>query len=167
MSKILVVQPYKMLQQAIALFLFPQHQARMTNSIPDSSEIRDVDAAIIDAAALRETEKLSSQAIRSLEEWKIPIVWIDTVKSPLAPSNDNLVWVNTPIAKQSLQSALTQCLGELPRSARKKTRPTSREKLSSRDAANCGNPLNREVIDLVEVVEEPPKNREDNDHEQL
>lgn len=158
MSKILVIQPHKILQHAIALSLFPQHQARMTTSIPDLSAIKDVDAVIVDAASLQETHGLSAQAIHSLQSWNVPIIWIDSVDSSLTPSNENLVVVNTPIAKESLQSALAQCLGELPRKASKATRMTSQEELSSRRTASSEN-IVRKVIDLVEVVDEAPKSQ--------
>jgi hypothetical protein len=157
MSKILVVQPYKMLQHAIGLALFPQHQTRMTGSIPDSTEIGDVDAAIIDAAALRETDSLSAQAIRSLERWKIPIIWIDTADSQLTPTRANFVVMDTPIAKQTLQSALAQCLGDSPGGRRKNMRQTGRDAISSRHRMKGDKGVKREVIDLVEVVEEGPE----------
>ena len=158
MSKILVIQPHKILQHAIALSLFPQHQARMTTSIPDLSAIKDVDAVIVDAASLQETHGLSAQAIHSLQSWNVPIIWIDSVDSSLTPSNENLVVVNTPIVKESLQSALAQCLGELPRKAPKTTRIGSQEELSSPRTVSSEN-IVRRVIDLVEVVDEAPKSQ--------
>jgi hypothetical protein len=158
MSKILVIQPHKILQHAIALSLFPQHQARMTTSIPDLSAIKDVDAVIVDAASLQETHGLSAQAIHSLQSWNVPIIWIDSVDSSLTPSNENLVVVNTPIVKESLQSALDQCVGDSPRRARKGTGITSQEEPSSRKAVSSENIVTT-VIDLVEVVEEAPKSQ--------
>ena len=156
MSKILVVQPHKILQHAIALSVFPQHQTRMTTSIPGSSELKEVDAVIIDAASLREIHGLSTQAIHSLQGCNIPIVWIDSVDSR-PPANANIIVVSTPITKQSLQSALAQCLGELPRRARKSTRTRNPEGLHFRNAVISEH---REVIDLVEVVEEAPGSQE-------
>lgn len=150
-----------MLQHAIALSLFPQHQARMTTSIPESSEIKDVDAVIVDAASLRESHGLSAQATGSLQTWNVPIIWIDSVDSSLTPSNENLVVVKTPIAKQSLQAAVAKCLGELPQKARKGTRITNQEKRSSHNALSSENIVEREVIELVEVVEEELKSQED------
>ena len=158
MSKILVIQPHKMLQHAIGLCLFPQHQACMTTSIPESGEIKDVDAVIVDAASLRATDGLSAQSIRSLEGWNVPIIWIDNINSSLTPSNENLLVVNTPIVKESLQSALDQCVGDSPRRARKGTGITSQEEPSSRKAVSSENIVTT-VIDLVEVVEEAPKSQ--------
>jgi hypothetical protein len=78
--------------------------------------------------------------------------------SSLTPSNENLVVVNTPIAKQSLQNALAQCLGDLPRKARKGPWIISQQELSSRKTMSNEN-IVKEVIDLVEVVEEAPKSQ--------
>lgn len=167
MSRILVVQPYQMLQHALRVSLFPQHQARVTSAIPQLSDIGNVDAAIIDAAALRETETLSGEAIRSLQDWKIPIVWIDSVDSPVRPGKGKFVRVNRPINKHTLQTALAECLEELPRIAPGKPRPRNRERLASRDEANRADPVNREIIDLVEVVEEGFESHEGNGQEQI
>jgi hypothetical protein len=166
MSKILVVQPYRMLQHAIGLSLMPQHQFRVTGSIPDVNEARDVEAAIIDAAALRETDGLSTRAIRSIQSWNIPIVWIDNVNSTVRPPNNGrLVRVNTPIAKQSLQDALAECLEEFTRGPGEGLPQTGRAANSSR-AAVTRDGIKREIIDLVEVVEEA-ENENHSEQEQL
>jgi hypothetical protein len=157
MSKILVIQPHKMLQHAIALSLFPRYQARMTSSIPDAREIKDVDAVIVDAASLRETHELSAQAIRLLQGWNLPIIWIDSVDSPALPSHANFVAVTTPLAKESLQSAVAQCVGELPKRDGKRTRTTDQEDRPSRNAAASEERVQEKVIELVDVVEEVPK----------
>ena len=157
MSKILVIQPHRMLQHAIALSLFPQYQARMTSSIPESGEIKDVDAVIVDAASLRETHKLSAQTIRLLQGWNVPIIWIDSVDSSAMPIDENFVAVRTPIAKMSLLSALAQCLGELPNRAGKRVRTTDHQDCPSLNAAASEEPAKGEVIELVDVVEEVHK----------
>ncbi|MGE5307249.1 MAG: hypothetical protein ACM3TN_28415 [Alphaproteobacteria bacterium] len=157
MSKILVIQPHKMLQHAIALSLFPQHQAQMASSIPESGEVKDVDAVIVDAASLTETHRLSAQAIRLLQDWNLPIIWIDSVDSSAMPIDENFVAVRTPILKKSLQSAVAQCLGELPKRAGKRTRTTDQGQRSSRNVAASAEPVKGEVIELVDVVEETPK----------
>ena len=78
MSKILVVEPYKILQRAIALSFFPDHLVEVTEEIPDGSAIeqRSYDVAIIDAGALRE-KNTAGDLNRCLHEWRIPIIWIE------------------------------------------------------------------------------------------
>ena len=70
MGKILVVEPYKILQRAIALSFFPEHQVEVTEEIPDRSAIeqRSYDVAIIDAGALRE-KSMADDLNRRLHEW--------------------------------------------------------------------------------------------------
>jgi len=158
MSKILVIQPHKMLQHAIALSLFPQYQTRMTPVIPESGEIKDVDAVIIDAASLRETHGLTAEAMVSLQGWKVPMIWIDRADSSLTPSNENLVVVKTPIARQSLQKAVAECLGESSKTVRKGSAPArDQEERPSAHAAVNETIVNAEVIELVDVVQEAPK----------
>ena len=157
MSNILVIQPHKILQHAIALFLFPHHQARMMTSIPESSEITDVDAVIVDAASLREIHGLSAAVMGSLQDWKIPMIWIDSVDSPLTPSDENLVVVKTPITRQSLESALAKCLAVLARRARKGNRMTNQEARSAGNAPSSEKSVKGEVIELLDVVEEAAK----------
>ena len=157
MSKILVIQPHRMLQHAIALSLFPQYQAQMTCSIPESGEIKDIDAVIVDAASLREMHTLSVQAIRLLQGWNVPIIWIDSVDSSAMPIDENFVAVRTPILKKSLQSAVAQCLGELPKRAGKRARTTDHQDRPSLNVAASEEPVKGEVIELVDVVEETPK----------
>jgi hypothetical protein len=55
MSKILVVETHRMLQQAIALALFPEHEVKIVSAIPESSELKDFDAVIVDVKSLGES----------------------------------------------------------------------------------------------------------------
>jgi hypothetical protein len=146
-----------MLQQAIALSLFPQYQAQMTASIPESSAIKDVDAVIVDTASLRETCGLPDPAIRSLQCWEVPMIWIDRSDSSLTPSKDKLVMVKTPIAKQSLQKAVAECLEELSKAGRKSARAADEEELPSHHAMSSEKIEKEQVIELVDVVEEAPQ----------
>jgi hypothetical protein len=164
MSKILVVQPHRILQHAIGLCLFPQYQTWVTNSIPERTELGEVDAAIIDAAALRETDALSDAALRSLQDWDIPIVWIDTLNAPATLHDTRVIVIRTPITKQDLERALAHCL----RDSQEPRRATSPEEPSSSHKAGRGKP---DVIDLVEVVEvvegAPEKRGHSSDEKQL
>jgi hypothetical protein len=78
MSKILVVEPYKILQRAIAVSFFPEHQVEVTEQVPEVSalEQRAYDVAIVDAAALRE-KNAAGDLNRCLQDWSIPIIWLE------------------------------------------------------------------------------------------
>jgi hypothetical protein len=109
MSAILVVEPRKILQHATAIALFPEHEARMVTTIPQAEEVDNFAAVIIDAAVLRETSGLSAQALRAMELWKTPMVWIDR-DPPQAPRRERLVIVKRPVSRQAMREALAACL---------------------------------------------------------
>jgi hypothetical protein len=160
MNTILVIQPHKMLQHAIALSLFPQYHTRMTPVIPESGEIKDVDAVIIDAASLRETDGLTAQAMASLQGWKVPMIWIDSGDSLLVPTREKLVVVKKPIGRESLQKAVAECLGESSKKVRNGGAPArdQEERSTAQDMVD-ENIAKAEVIELVDVVQDAPKRK--------
>jgi hypothetical protein len=99
MSKILVVEPYKILQRAIAMSFFPEHEVEVTEQVPEMSplEPRSYDVAIIDAGALRE-KNTAGDLSRRLQDWPIPIIWLEE-NIPTA----------APIARNDLLAALVRC----------------------------------------------------------
>src|SRR5918995_1394791 len=110
MSKILVVEPYKILQRAIAVSCFPEHQVEVTEQVPEKSvfEQQSYDVAIIDAGALRE-KNTAGDLNRRLQEWPMPIIWLDETISTAAPVRENLVVLRKPIARNDLFAALARC----------------------------------------------------------
>lgn len=157
MSMILVIQPHKMLQHAMALSLFPQYQTRVTSVIPEAGEIEDVDAVIVDAMSLRETRALTAEAMASLRVWSVPMIWIDGGESPSAPIREKLVIVKRPIGRQSLQKAVAKCLGESATTERKQKAPAPKRKpRSTAPAAVNDESVRDNVIELVDVVQESP-----------
>lgn len=157
MSKILVIQPHKMLQHAMALSLFPQYQTRVTSVIPEAGEIEDMDAVIVDAASLRETHGLTAEAMVALQAWKLPMIWIDGGESALAPAREKVLVVKRPIGRQSLQRAVAECLGESAKTGRREKAPApEREPCSIALAAVNDESPRAGVIELVDVVQESP-----------
>jgi hypothetical protein len=161
MSKILVVEPYKILQRAIALSFFPDHLVEVTEEIPDRSVIeqRSYDVAIIDAGALRE-KNTAGDLNRRLQDWQIPMIWLEDM-STVAPVRDNLMVLRKPIARNDLLTALSCC------QAKGSTIPPTDvgEKLRNRKvlAASELKPdpeHTAEIIELVDVVEEKTNDRE-------
>jgi hypothetical protein len=110
MSKILVVEPYKILQRAIAMSFFPEHEVEVTEQVPEMSplEPRSYDVAIIDAGALRE-KNTAGDLSRRLQDWPIPIIWLEENIPTAAPVHDQLVIVRKPIARNDLLAALVRC----------------------------------------------------------
>jgi hypothetical protein len=160
MTKILVIQPHKMLQQAMALSLFPQYQARMTPVIPEAAEIEDVDAIIIDAASLRETHGLTAEGMVSLQRSKVPVIWIDGGESQSAPTREKVVVIKRTVERQSLQKAVAECLSESAKEVRKEMASAlAQEPRSTAHAAVNDKRGKAEVIELVDVVQESPEGK--------
>jgi hypothetical protein len=173
MSKILVVEPYKMMQQAIVLALFPAHEVQIVETLPDSNgiaAIRDYDVVVMDAAALREKNGLSAQAAGAIQDSRVPIIWLESEDGSGVANRDRLVVLHRPITRDSLSAALAQCLG--PPSTNKLTEradgtETERQQ-SARGAAKekkkktaAADRPQSQIIELVDVVEEPLQQKAD------
>ena len=156
MSNILVIEPRKLLQHATAIALFPDHEALIVDAVPEAARVPQCDAVIVDAVTLRETNALSAQALSAMDEWTVPMVWIDG-DPPQAPQCGNLVIVKRPVSRDELRAALATCLGRelmarsgaLQQGARGSGRTTRQKAVPAPAAAPP-------IIDLVEVVEEMP-----------
>ncbi|MGH7875444.1 MAG: hypothetical protein ACREQO_24890 [Candidatus Binatia bacterium] len=165
MSTILVIEPYKMLQQAFAVALNSDYQVRIQETIPEVSAIKDVDVVIVDAASLG--ERNAGIDLRAMHTWQVPIVWIDRGDAPDVPSRENLVIVQRPVQNDSLRKALLACL--TPAAA-----PQAPPRLLAKSAARNGSKVGiREkfvasssdeprFIELVDVVETPPPSSDRN-----
>ena len=165
MSTILVIQPYKMLQQAFAAALPFEHKVRMMENLPESASLKDFDVVIVDAAALMEKDLLSTGAVRAIQAWKVSTLWIESERGPAAPHRDKLISLRRPVQKDALHKALAESLaptaGARPTGAGATAKPPAKEpkKARARSAAAPAAPGPR-IIELVEVVEEMPEREE-------
>lgn len=147
MSKILLVEPNRMLQQAIALALFPDHKVQIATELPEASELGGFDAVIVGSIALQDPGKTG----RSVHGWKVPTIWLECVPGAPSPKRERLVAVSTPIEKNQLLSALAECLASRSKASDSATVP-SRKKARGNGAASAAGEV--AVIELVDVVEE-------------
>jgi hypothetical protein len=159
MSKILVIEPLKMLQQAICLALCPDHEVHLDLLDKDPIAIKDYDIAIIDAAALRNANVLNT--LRVMEEWKIPKIWIDEAERVQAPRHNKFVVLTKPIQKETLQSAVATCLGASAArrqngAGRQPAQETGSSETTASDSGAAAGPI---IIDLVDVIEESPERK--------
>ena len=163
MSRIFVVQPYRMLQQAVIVALFPEHQVRVSDHIPESEPSSDADLAIIDVGALRDRSGLSAGDMRAVQSWQLPIVWIGSGGSGEGTAVKNSLQLTAPLKRDELRAAVTEALrstkgeraGAAP--ARKRAHVASSNKRTVEqkpDGIVADN--EREVIELVEVIEDAP-----------
>ena len=162
MSRILVVQPSRMLQQALAFVLASEHQIRVTDILPESAAAPEVDLVIVDAAVLREDE-LAVGKLDALYRWQIPVVWLGAGLPPIDSVPGNSVSLPSPLDRESL----TKAVADILRSSTRETPQPAITKFATADAleqttakAMQSNPAaaenEQEVIELVEVVEEQP-----------
>ena len=125
MSKILVVEPYRMLQQAIALALFPEYEVKIASAMPEFAVLKDFDAVIVDLESLVASAGGAEATIRAVQSWKVPTVLVQVSPHGPTPQRENLISFNTPIEKEVLLSALAECLG-IP-SKEKRLDPSTRD----------------------------------------
>jgi hypothetical protein len=165
MAKILLIEPYKILQQAIALSLFPEHEVQVEETLSASGigSVRDIDLLIVDAGALRELGQLNSEASRALESCPAPILWLEEDDASRPPKREKLALVKKPIEKQALESALAELLSP-PESSRRRSvaraapEPKAEKAKDDRKKSSARAPGQTafQFIDLVDVVEEEP-----------
>ena len=161
MSKILVVEPYKILQRAIAVSFFPEHEVQITDALPEMNafEQRSYDIVVVDAGALRERNTIGDLN-RRVQDWRIPTIWLEDEISTVVPTRDKLVVLRKPILKNDLLSALAQCQEKRSTMSLAKGSAELGEKVRGREGFANGDlephPKQEKarVIELVDVVEE-------------
>ena len=164
MSTILIVEPYIVLQHAIVVALFPEHQIRTAEAVPDSPG--DADIVVVDAAGLREHSGLSSAELHRIVEWHRPIIWIDGVNAaePNADAIVNFVRLGIPLKRDELKAMVAECLNNTGG-----TNPAVHALQRNQTDAGARAPgfrpaADREVIELTEVYEDssddPAKRRQ-------
>ena len=165
MSRILVVAPRNILRQAISLALFPDHEVQLAALLSDSnvSVAKEFDLVIIDSAVFRATGESSGEHLRKLREWKVPTVWIDDIGGDRTAGRDKFVVLTSPIQKDTLQSAITECLAGPSSKENRTATMTAMEQRTAKEGkiAEAAGP---QIIELVDVVAEPPERRKSNLH---
>ncbi len=169
MGKILLIEPSKILRQAIALSLFPEHEVQVEEGISASGvgSLKDYDLLIVDGAALRESDQLTPEITRAIQGCKIPTLWLEEDESARPPKREKLLIVKKPIEKEPFQSALAGLLS--PQSVSRKapgslvsvSGEAKRPKVAAKKSrAEAPQQEKFEFIDLVDVVEEPTLTRQ-------
>jgi hypothetical protein len=164
MGKVVLIEPHKVLQQAIALSLFPEHDVQVKEAVSpsDISAFGDADLLIVDAAALRENNHFSPELSRAIESAAIPTVWIDDDESARPAEREKLAVVMKPIESAAFQAALAQLLSapgagnERKKSAPPAERKTEKAKATEKKPGGKAEP---DLIELVDAVEEDSDQR--------
>src|SRR5919108_911165 len=122
MGKILLIEPLKIMQQAMVLSLFPEHETEITESCSeaDATRLQNFDVVIVDASALRDANKLGPQELRAVQNWQIPTLWLEDSESSRLPNREKIVVIKKPIELEALRSALAGFLNPQPAAWRQK-----------------------------------------------
>jgi hypothetical protein len=162
MSTILFIHRHRMLQQAVAVSLFPEHDVRVADSIPETAAVDDVDLVIVDGASPDDPDGLVDRAAQAVRQWNIPVVWVEGAGSLRGPKRDKMLVIQTPIQKAALQAAVAELLVSAAKSAPGSRPPARVHEGASSHAAEAQGPAvptpagnDKKVIDLLEVVVEP------------
>ncbi len=160
MSRILVIEPYKLLQHGFTAALFAEHELTIAKTIPETAE--GIDLAVIDATALRERGLLSGLEFGVIQGWQVPVIWLDADDQAKVPAVDRFARVRLPLDKESLKQALLA----VRVSSKSPNQPTSAESRRSdgpvrknprvKQAKTTGDAgeSKQNIIELVDVVEE-------------
>jgi hypothetical protein len=161
MSRILVIQPHRMLQHAFSVALFPEHEVQVVERIPDAAGLKDIDLVIVDAVALRQRDSLAQHELGEVQDWKTPTIWIDNDADAQVPMREKLLLLQGPSGKDLLVRAMAECLGT-PGAGKQAANPIKSgaagravtTETTKPQGATAASNTEENFIELVEVVEE-------------
>lgn len=162
MRKILLVEPLRVVRQAIALALFPEHEVEARESVGSAgaSAWKDYELVILDGTALRDLGQLTPELMRAVQSSKTPTLWLEEDESHRPPPRANLMVVKKPVEREAFHSAVAELLSppgtakkagkSAVASAREADAPKGAAKRATEESGQEGS----RFIDLVDVVEE-------------
>lgn len=162
MGKILLIGPNPILNAAVSLYLFPQHDVQVRSNLGEleSKEFQNYDLLIVDSPASAVAESVTA-VTRPIQKLKTPTLWLEVEGCVPCPDREQIIGVKMPIERETFQKALDQLLLNDALSGEEEVSSDGR---SASDKANSNKgaskreskslPENRQLIDLVDVVEE-------------
>jgi hypothetical protein len=156
MSKILLVEPYKMLQHAFVAALFPEHEVKIVENLPAAESFaEDADLLIIDAAALRMRNSGPADEVRA--PWQLPTIWIDN-EPPTRAGSPTIALLTPPLTREELRAAVVGLLRAAPERAANPAAdqahlPEPRKQRAAK-AKRAQLPDGKNIVELVDVFEE-------------
>jgi hypothetical protein len=156
MSKIFLVEPYKMLQHAFVAALFPEHEVRILESLPTGESFSaGAHLVIIDAAALRSRNDGGADEIRTPSH--LPIVWIDN-EPPRRADSPMTARLMPPFTREELRMAVTGLLRAVvepaPQGVTGQAHSPAPRKSRAAKAKSAQLSDDKNIIELVDVFEE-------------
>jgi hypothetical protein len=161
MSRILLIEPDRMLRHALTIALFPEHQVVAASALPNAA-MKDFDLLIVDAGTLQEQNLLSARECERLKAWKLPVLWFGADGALAQSDDDRWLRLQPPLSKEILRRDLARCLGasmsaakgvveqtvQLPFDAPPIAQPKARKKKTGETGDR------KTFIELVDIVDE-------------
>ncbi|MFQ5682012.1 MAG: hypothetical protein ACE5HC_01960 [Candidatus Binatia bacterium] len=169
MGKILLIEPQKILRQAITLSLHPEHEVEAGDNFVSarSRALEGYDLLIVDGAALRENDQLTAEFSRAIRKCKTPTLWLEDKETSHLPTGGKLIVMKKPIDREVFQSALGRLISS-QRVSRKTSRSSAKggtkgekpEVVHKKKTEGASPQEAFQFIDLVDVVQEQPVSSE-------
>lgn len=165
MSNIVLIEPYRILQQAIALSLAQEHKVQVRESITGAElqALKECDLLVIDAASLAEMKLLTPELVRMMQGSETPMLWLEDEKSLDRPKREKFQVLKKPLEQKVFKEAVGNLLAPPKRSEHEAQdqKPNTGTKGSSRNEEQKEISKDSEqpsfnFIDLVDVVGETP-----------
>lgn len=165
MSKILLIEPYRMLQHAFVLALFPEHHVEMVADMTQAAAMQ-ADLAIVDGAALSQREAGAGEGVVLPAGWQLPTIWVGaSASTSLSPS---MVRLSMPFTKEELRTAVAKLLQSAPPASRAESglvhaavAPPRKARAAKSAPAGGGDGNTKEIIELVDVFDEAEERKEE------
>jgi len=111
MGKILLIGPNRILNQAVSLYLFPQHDVQVKSNLEeiDPKALQEYDLLIVDAPAGADG-KSGTEVTRSIQKLKTPTLWLEEDGSTPPAKREGLLSLKMPIEREAFQKALDDLL---------------------------------------------------------
>ena len=165
MEKILLIGPNRILNQAVSLYLFPNHDVQVRSNLEelDPKVFQDYNLIIVDSPAGADA-KSATAVTRSIQELKTPTLWLEVKGSIPCPTREQILSIQMPIERGAFQKALDHLLSSASQNKKERNslglgvalkKATQNKGAKRRESKSL--PENSQLIDLVDVVEEETK----------
>lgn len=166
MGKILLVEPSRILRQAISLFLFPENEVHAQERItdPKTESLEGYDLLILDGPELRDHGWWSAELEQSVQSSGVPVLWLEDENGIEHAAQGKHSVLKKPVVRDTLRTAAGSFLSaDAPQKKRgRQTAPREDQTQAARKPEAEESPPELpqqgafQFIDLVDEVEEEP-----------
>jgi hypothetical protein len=159
MNRILVIEPSQMLRHAFAVALSREYEVETLADFAAGRSLDRADLVVVNAAALKTSEKLDGNELDIFRAWAKPVIWIDTAQDAEPDEFSQWSRLTWPLDRDVLRKAIASCLQAIPEKSgemlkrKKMTRPAPQKVERSEDPVGSTDLGEKRLIELVDVVE--------------